>query len=445
MTTGGVSIVTMTHIVDTVRSVCAVLVQMFPERQVHYTVNGTIRYFRFPRSLQIGLVGVTLFLACWFLFTTIYFVSFDSVLRAKDTEIARARKAQQDVLKEAATFNKRVLDITKSMEKSRAELLALAGKEGNWIASTKTGIRGTADLSDSERERVKRSRQALNRHIHHLSKTWTELNTRSAALEKGLVTIGTEMEAILLQHGRMKRERNRLQTQVTMLNGRLNNFRLNQEQLVVKLDKRTVRSIEEVEKVIGMTGLKIDRLLAKVTTDGVGGPLTQIALNGDDYDKLNLQVARLSGKVQRWHKLRSIVRDLPLVAPVDHYRMTNGFGRRRDPFNKRWSMHNGVDLAYHINSPVLSTARGRVVYSGWRGGYGWTIEIDHGMGVRTRYSHLRKVLVRRGQRVEFREKIGLLGNSGRSTGPHVHYEIIVDGKPRDPMNFITAGKYVFKG
>ena len=85
------------------------------------------------------------------------------------------------------------------------------------------------------------------------------------------------------------------------------------------------------------------------------------------------------------------------------------------------------------------------MFQGWRGGLGRVIEIDHGMGIRTRYGHLKKMLVKRGQSVAFRDKIGLVGSSGRSTGPHVHYEILVDGKPVDPLNFIKAGKYAFKG
>ena len=81
----------------------------------------------------------------------------------------------------------------------------------------------------------------------------------------------------------------------------------------------------------------------------------------------------------------------------------------------------------------------------WRGHYGRTIEIDHGHGVRTRYAHLRKILVKTGDEVEHRRKIGLVGSSGRSTGPHVHYEVRYKNKARNPMKFLKAGKYVFKG
>ena len=92
----------------------------------------------------------------------------------------------------------------------------------------------------------------------------------------------------------------------------------------------------------------------------------------------------------------------------------------------------------------MAPAPGTVVFAGWRGEYGRVVEIDHGNGISTRYAHLRKLLVKKGQEVAHREEFALLGNSGRSTGAHVHYEILVDGKPNDPARFVMAGRNAFK-
>ena len=108
-------------------------------------------------------------------------------------------------------------------------------------------------------------------------------------------------------------------------------------------------------------------------------------------------------------------------------------------------MHYGIDLAGVYHSPVRATAPGVVVRVGWNGSYGRVVEIDHGLGLRTRYGHLHRILVKRGQKVGFRRKIGQMGNSGRSTGAHVHYEILVNGKPLDPAKFMEAGEHVLKG
>ena len=91
------------------------------------------------------------------------------------------------------------------------------------------------------------------------------------------------------------------------------------------------------------------------------------------------------------------------------------------------------------------TAPGVVTFSGWKGNYGRLVEVDHGAGIKTRYGHLAKSLVKKGQKVGFRDKIGLVGNSGRSTGAHLHYEVLFKNRPRNPTHFIKAGKYVFQG
>ena len=97
-----------------------------------------------------------------------------------------------------------------------------------------------------------------------------------------------------------------------------------------------------------------------------------------------------------------------------------------------------------FGTPVHVTAPGVVVFAGRRGKYGRMIEIDHGYGIHTRYGHLRKILVHKGQEVANRQTIGLLGSSGRSTGPHVHYEVRIKGHTQNPMRFILAGKHLFK-
>ena len=126
-----------------------------------------------------------------------------------------------------------------------------------------------------------------------------------------------------------------------------------------------------------------------------------------------------------------------------HY-VSSGFGKRRDPFNKRWAAHYGIDLVSHFKAPIYSAAAGKVSYVGRNGRYGRLIEIQHGAGVKTRYGHLHKIFVKKGQKIKSYKKIGLLGNSGRSTGPHLHYEVIFRGKPMNPRKFIKAGHYVFK-
>jgi murein DD-endopeptidase MepM/ murein hydrolase activator NlpD len=208
----------------------------------------------------------------------------------------------------------------------------------------------------------------------------------------------------------------------------LDEFSEIQNAVVQRLTERTLIGMDMIERVVAMTGLNIN-----VSDDYL--------IADDPQRKFQTSVVLLDQQMARWKALQEVVRTIPLVSPLDQYRMTSGFGERADPVNGRKAAHYGVDL----KTPVMATAAGTVVFASRKGDFGRMIEIDHGNGIRTRYGHLRKILVEPGQEVSHREEIGLLGNSGRSTGPHVHYEILVDGEPRNPADFVTAGHYAFKG
>lgn len=137
-----------------------------------------------------------------------------------------------------------------------------------------------------------------------------------------------------------------------------------------------------------------------------------------------------------------ILRSLPLSAPLARYTIASPFGVRADPINEHEAFHTGLDFDAPYRSPIYNTAPGVVVFAGWAGAYGRMVEIDHGHGIHTRYCHLNRITVTMGERLKRRVRIGLLGSTGRSTGPHVHYEVRVDGVPEDPEKFLRAGRSV---
>jgi murein DD-endopeptidase MepM/ murein hydrolase activator NlpD len=125
----------------------------------------------------------------------------------------------------------------------------------------------------------------------------------------------------------------------------------------------------------------------------------------------------------------------PSIWPTEGW-VTSGYGQRTSPFTGRRQFHSGIDVASRSGMPVVAPARGRVVFAGKKGPLGRTLILDHGYGVRTTYGHNGKLHVKRGQEVERGEKIAVVGNSGRSTGPHLHYAVQVDGRRVNPMNYI---------
>lgn len=416
---------------------------IFPEREFHYRSRGKVQYFSVSSGAQLGLAVLVIVGVAWSVFATFYFVTFDRVLREKNFEVVQARKAQKQLLAEVNRFNQRLRLVASNIQRSRKDLLALGRR-----VTGKDGGTGSNRMTEEERRRFEKSQQALQAQIRILGGAYKELNKRSASLESGLRSFGQDVETVMARHAKVKLERDRLRRRVLVLRKEMSDMVVAQRRVVQRLESQANRSVEQAERVIAMTGLKPDRVIALINPDGVGGPDVgagyTTASTGSEDSGLQDQVARLTLKVRRLELLRRAVRNLPLIAPLDSYRQTSGYGRRRDPFRGTWSTHNGLDFVNKSGTPVLSTAQGRVVYAGWRGGYGWFVEIDHGMGVRTRYAHLQKIMVGKGQRVNFRDKVGLLGTSGRSTGPHLHYEVVINGKAVNPINFITAGKYVFK-
>lgn len=159
-------------------------------------------------------------------------------------------------------------------------------------------------------------------------------------------------------------------------------------------------------------------------------------------DDLEEQVAVTIEQLQQTHSLAEAFHEkqriTPNIWPTDSKRITSRFGYRRDPFTKRKSFHAGIDIGGRINDPIYATAAGKVVASGYQRASGYYITIDHGNGLQTRYMHLNKILVQPGTWVEKGQRIGLLGNTGRSTGPHLHYEIIQHGQLIDPLVFLES-------
>lgn len=423
------------------------VVGLFPERQLFLRQEGQVSFVTFSRRLQVASAVLVVIFCGWVTYATVYYFSFDWILREKNQQIAEARIAYRAVMDQVANHNERLMTITRSLEVRQTELMGKFAQAGDALG---LAFGPGADIDgDLGGVMSAASHRVLTSQIRELEGEWNELIARSATLELGLASIGSEVDTVLAEHTDVTQQRDQLLAKVDQLQVTVSSLRNTQSSLLDRLLERADAGIQEMEKVVEMAGLDIDQLVAEVetanaATSGAGGPFLEVSARRP-HDPLDDKVAALDAKLVRWQQVQKILEALPLTAPLDSYRLTSDFGKRKDPVNGRWSNHYGVDMAYHANTPILAPAPGRVVFVGRRGNYGRVVEIDHGMGVRTVYAHMRKISVKTGEYVQFRDTIGTVGSSGRSTGPHVHYEIKVDGDPVDPMNFINAGKHVFKG
>lgn len=178
---------------------------------------------------------------------------------------------------------------------------------------------------------------------------------------------------------------------------------------------------------------------------GMGGPL--IELRGSAVREApDLRLRRLEAGLDRLDKLRFQVSRLPVRMPIEgEAEITSGYGTRLDPFLGRPALHTGVDFRGDTGDPVHAAAGGTVEIAEYSGGYGKMVEIDHGNGYSTRYSHLSSILVRAGDNVAPGDIVGRIGTTGRSTGPHLHFETRVLGAVRNPMDYLAAANLLPPG
>ncbi|MBS6472702.1 MAG: M23 family metallopeptidase [Acetobacter sp.] len=161
-------------------------------------------------------------------------------------------------------------------------------------------------------------------------------------------------------------------------------------------------------------------------------------------NRVNISLVSLNQRLDKLYDLTALQNALPIGKPISRIRVTSPFGAREDPFQGVPARHEAVDLGGMTGEPIHATAPGKVLRAGRWGWYGNMVEIDHGLGFRTRYAHMDKIFVSKGDAVRTGDQIGTVGSTGRSSGSHLHYEIRVRGYAVDPMSFMKAERNVFK-
>ena len=197
--------------------------------------------------------------------------------------------------------------------------------------------------------------------------------------------------------------------------------------------------VRRMHGVFSDLGLDMAQLEAATPRAPMGGPFVavKLAANAGTFERQLYRINITRAQVERLNRTLALV---PYRKPViGEVEFTSGFGVRSDPFLGRPAMHTGLDFRAAMGDPVRATANGKVVSAGWSGGYGRMIEIDHGNGLSTRYGHLSEIGVKVGDQIKIGQVIGEVGSTGRSTGPHLHYETRIDGEAVDPQKFLRAG------
>ncbi|AMC12562.1 M23 family metallopeptidase [Liberibacter crescens] len=200
--------------------------------------------------------------------------------------------------------------------------------------------------------------------------------------------------------------------------------------------KKTEEMTHDIFSILEKIGLNTE---FRKSSSAVGGPflIPEEDQPLSPFEKKKFH--NLDHALQEFSKIQTLLSPMPLEHPAEGKYITSGFGNRIDPFFKRIAMHSGVDFLFLKGEPVIATGNGKIIFANPSGGYGNLVEIEHGAGITTRYGHLSRILVKKGDIIKAKQIIGLAGSTGRSTATHLHYEVRIYDKAINPLEYINAG------
>ena len=297
-------------------------------------------------------------------------------------------------------------------------------------------------------ERLNADRQArLNSAVAQLSATNGSLDDLASSVEKrhaALAILVSDFKGVPGAADALKVAKPRLLAASPV--ERIQSTRMDQERLIDAAEGFAKSRAERLRLAMKMAGLDAGNFTNRGAS--LGGPLIEakdpraLAAVLDVDEDFASRIQRAANDMSDMRQLGAATKKLPLYRPTSNPALSSSYGVRFDPFTRRPAFHSGLDFPGAFYTPIMATAPGVVSFTGVRSGYGNTVEIDHGSGFKTRYAHLATIGVRVGQRVAIGNRIAAMGSTGRSTGPHLHYEVWVNGKAQNPNRFLKAGEYV---
>jgi len=425
------------------------LERAFPEQRLFLRSEDGTRYVRLtPLTQALGWIGSAAFIT-WSIIATAVFL-MDSIGSGNLRDQAQRDKSvyeerlqilseQRDTrASEAAAAQERFSLALSEISKMQSELLTSEERRRELetgIGVIQANLRKAMGERDTAVDRLEATlADAQDRLDDGSGAAPTQVNATLAFLTDELSRTAAERDLLARNASEAERFAQDMNYEIR-LRDEIN------DQIFRQLEDAVAISLEPLDKMFAKSGMSVDHILNQIRRgySGQGGPLTPMILStrGEEPDPTTARANDILNKLDRMNLYRIAAQKMPFGMPVkSNFRFTSGFGYR-------WGrMHNGADFAAPIGTPVYAPADGVVTHAAWSSGYGRLIKIQHEFGIETRYAHLSRMRVQKGQRVSRGEKIGDIGNSGRSTGPHLHYEVRAGGKPINPMIYIKAAKDV---
>lgn len=420
----------------------------FPEKRLFLRSDTETRFIRLKPETQLLAWTGSSFLVGWTIIATAILL-MDSIgagnFRAqaeRDKMVYEDRldalSAERDLrLAEAAAAQNRFSSALTQISLMQTELLNSEDKRHEMETGLDV-VQATLRRTMIERETARDQAESL---LAQADGTSTVAGLPTDAMTGTVDILGDALAATANERDQIAADAADAIQQAQDLTDQMRQMENRNDEIFRQLEQAMLVSVEPLDQMFRAAGLNPDEIIDEVRRgySGTGGPLTplQFSAMGQGPDADGLRANNILNSMDRINLYRIAAERLPFTMPLrDAYRLTSDFGTR-------WGrLHGGIDMAAPTGTPIYAPADGVVTFAGWSSGYGKLVTIQHEFGIETRYAHQSTIRVEVGQRVSRGDRIGDIGNTGRSTGPHLHYEVRVGGETVDPMIYIRAGNDV---
>ncbi len=422
--------------------------RFFKERQIYHRSDGVVHFISMSSKTQIALAIIVGAALLWVAYASVNVVFKEQIIVAKDRDsrimettyskrLHDAQRAYDDV-SELNQIIKQNFDETLSDISSRHQLLQ------NMVERKAAIDQGLQTLSQG----LSQAGGPNGQHPTNGNRVMVDVAPGEPTPRQSRMSAARKLGAEQVRKNDTP-QGGAASEAIKAMNKAAADLYTEQMMLLASLEEKATQQSEQLSLVLASAGVPVESLVvpAKISNTMLaqGGPFIDLNAGSEAAAVFYQHANRAAAAVDELAAIHKALQNVPLSSPlVVGRRFTSGFGIRRDPINGKYSRHNGIDFAAPWASPVTATADGIVHFAGTRSGFGRVVEINHGNGFITRYAHMNRISVKTGQKVRLHDKVGELGSSGRSTGPHVHYEVLYKGKPLNPRRFIEAGRYVFE-
>lgn len=424
-------------------SLNAVLERWLPEQRLFLKSDSSTRFVRLSPSTQLVALGGTAVVFGWAIIAS-SILAIDAVGAHGSRD--QARRSQE-------AFEARLADLSAERDSRAAEAVAAQDRFG--VALDQVSRMQSQLLESDARRReletglgvVQASLQAAvkdrNETARQIADAGKDGPARTGELQAALDIVTGELSKAATDRAdavQLAADARRTADAVTLERDQII---ARNDEILTQVEDAVSVSVKPLDQMFRSVGMNPDEVLSTIRRgySGQGGPLNPISYSSSGNAEISQGEAKareIMVTLDQMNSYRIAVEKMPLAMPVKSaFRYTSPFGRR-------WGRaHEGIDMAAPVGTDIFATADGEVIFAGWQSGYGNLIKIRHELGTETRYGHLSKIKVKVGQKVSRGSLIAAMGNTGRSTGPHLHYEVRVNGRAVNPMTFIKAAQNVF--